>query len=89
MDEFKDKYKKEKGFECWVEHPDYGSYTDDYVNWLEEQLRLCVVSSSAKYTAETIQALNNTLLANKTIGNYKHIEQGCIEKLEMLISKIE
>ena len=47
------------------------------------------VSSSAKYIAETIQALNNTLLANKAIGNYKHIEQACILKLAMLINKIE
>lgn len=52
-------------------------------------LILYSVSSSAKYTAETIQALNNTLLANKTIGNYKHIEKGCVEKLNMLINKIE
>ena len=47
------------------------------------------VSSSAKYIAETIQALNNTLLANKAIGNYKHIEEACILKLVMLINKIE
>jgi len=45
--------------------------------------------SSEKYIAETIQALNNTLLANKAIGNYKHIEEACILKLVMLINKIE
>jgi len=42
-----------------------------------------------KSIAETIQALNNTLLANKAIGNYKHIEKTCLLKLEMLINKIE
>ena len=39
MSKIKEEYKKEKGFDVWVEHPNYGSYTDDYVNWLEEQLR--------------------------------------------------
>ena len=43
MSKIKEEYKKEKGFDVWVEHPNYGSYTDDYVNWLEEQLRLCGV----------------------------------------------
>ena len=39
MSKSREKYKKEKGFDVWVKHPNYGSYTDDYVNWLEYQLK--------------------------------------------------
>ena len=55
---------------------------------ITKQLSIAVVGSCTENLAETIQALNNTLLANKTIGNYKHIERECISKLEILIGKI-
>jgi uncharacterized beta-barrel protein YwiB (DUF1934 family) len=42
MKQFKEEYKKEKGFECWTEGSNYGSYTDDYVNWLEKKLALTI-----------------------------------------------
>lgn len=38
MKQLKEDYKKEKGFECWTEGSNYGSYTDDYVSWLEQKL---------------------------------------------------
>ena len=40
MEQFKEEYKEEKGFECWTEGSNYGSYTDDYVNWLEQKLAI-------------------------------------------------
>ena len=52
-------------------------------------LNLFNVSSSEECTAETIQALSNTLLANRQIGHYKHIESKCVAKLALLIDKIE
>jgi hypothetical protein len=40
MNNFKEEYKKEKGIDVWIEGHNFGSYTDDYVNWLEKRLSL-------------------------------------------------
>ena len=56
MEQFKEEYKEEKGFECWTEGSNYGSYTDDYVNWLEQKLAInytpCCKSDSEQLKAE-------------------------------------
>jgi hypothetical protein len=48
MEKFREQFKKEKDFTYWAEGCNYGSFNDDYVNWLEKKLALTltdVVSS--------------------------------------------
>lgn len=37
-----EEFKKEKGRTYWAEGCDYGSYNDDYVNWLKQKLALTI-----------------------------------------------
>lgn len=56
--DYKNKYTEEtnrKPF-CWNEKGEYiqsGSYSDGYVKWLEEQLKLCGVSKSFYCSKDT------------------------------------
>jgi hypothetical protein len=40
MEKFREQFKKEKDFTYWAEGCDYGSFNDNYVNWLEKKLAL-------------------------------------------------
>jgi hypothetical protein len=40
MEKFREQFKKEKDFTYWAEGCNYGSFNDDYVNWLEKKLAL-------------------------------------------------
>ena len=42
MDKFREQFKKEKNFTYWAEGCNYGSFNDDYVNWLEKKLALTI-----------------------------------------------
>lgn len=40
MEEYREQFEKEKGRTYWAEGCDYGSFNDEYVNWLEQQLKI-------------------------------------------------
>ena len=67
---------------------DLEKYTDHLEEKLSEQLIIADVSNSTSGKAQLIEALNNTLIANKQIGTYKGIERNCIDRLDKLIKSI-
>jgi hypothetical protein len=46
MEKFREQFKKEKDFTYWAEGCDYGSFNDNYVNWLEKKLALNIADVS-------------------------------------------
>ena len=66
-----------------------GSEFEKIVDKLVKLFAIPDVSDSTSSIAELITALNETLLANKEVGLYKHIEKACIKKLGLLINSIE
>ena len=38
MEQYREQFKKEKKRTYWSEGCDYGSFNDEYVNWLEQKL---------------------------------------------------
>ena len=67
---------------------DLEKYTDHLEEKLSEQLIIADVSNSVSGKAQLIEALNNTLIANKQVGTYKEIERYCIDRLDKLIKSI-
>ena len=80
--------KEDYDFNDNIEGVRYAKDMNDYADKLEEQLRLYIVGNSTCKKAQAIEALNNTLLANKQVGTYKGIEQDCIKKLDELINSL-